>query len=288
MDPKQALLYGVLPPAVITLVFILASWQPWKRSGTPNGAWGSALGTGIGFALADILIRGWHGLLPPGGGSLHPHVALITALIIAGLTYKKAIGARLPVSILLTAGTSCLFFRAALTADWRATWPYAAVATAVGLIQWTSIHTAAHKPQGARIPLMLWAAAVGNSLILLQSHNSALAQLSGALAASMGVFVLVGWLRPQIPAVSGAIPVYLQVMLGLLVVGRGFTDPWAKTDWSLAVAAAAVASPVLTLAPPIRKLKPWLGTVVSVLLTFAICAAGLYLTQDGFDFSGFK
>jgi len=288
MDPKEAVLYGVLPPAVITLVFVIASWQPWKRTGAPAGAWGSALGIGIGYAVADILIRGWHGLLPPGGGLMHPHIALVTALVIAALTFRKSIGARLPISVILTAGASALVLRAGLTNDFGAAIPYVAAATAAGVVMWMCVWSAAHKVRGARIPLMLWAAATGSSLILLQSHNAALAQMSGALAASMGVFILLGWIRPQIPAVLGAIPVYLLVMLGLLIAGRGFIEPWQKTHWALVLAAVAVASPVVTALPLFRKLRPWAVTAAGVLLAFAISAAGLYLTHDGFDFSGFR
>ena len=286
---KQALL-GILPPILSTLIFLLA-WRPWKKDGCPNAAWASAIGLAIGYAISDILIRGvhreWHGILPNGGSLWHPHIAISTALIVAALTRFKKIP-RLPVSILLTAAAVALYLRVPLTDNPKAALPALILFTGIGLLLWTCIWSAAKNTKGARLPLMLWAAAAGSALILLQSGNAALAQLSGALAASMGVFILLGWLRPQLPAVNGALPVYTLVMLGLLIVGRGFAHPWQKSDRPFIFAAAAVASPILTLLPPIRKLKPWAGTLLGVILTLAISAIGLYLTEDGFDFSGFK
>jgi hypothetical protein len=133
---------------------------------------------------------------------------------------------------------------------------------------------------------MLWAAAAGNALVFLQNHSLSLAQMSGALAACMGGFVILGWWRPQLPAIRGAIPVYVLVMLGLLIVGRGFATGWDSTHWSYVLAAAAVASPVLTLIPPLKKLTPWTGTLIGFLLTLALCAAALALSDSKFDFSG--
>jgi hypothetical protein len=288
MDPKTAPLYGVLIPALITLAFVAAAWRPWKRAGVPTGGWGSALGVSLGYIAADILIRGWHGLLPPGGGLLHPHIALATALIAAPLTFSRKLWAWLPTMSVLSLASSAAILRAAINADARAAIPYVAIAGAVGLALWLCIFLAARRSTGARVPLMLWAAAAGSALILLQSGNLALAQMSGALAACMGVFILLGWLRPQIPAVLGATPVFAMVMLGLLIAGRGFAEPWKNTDRALILAAAAIASPALTLLPPLHRLKPWAGTLVGVLCTAAISAAGLYLTTDGFDFSGFR
>lgn len=287
---EEQALKGVIPPVLLTLFFVLIAWRPWKRSGTPNGAWGSALGLAIGYAIADLLVRGTHTNLyhffPRSGSNWHPYIAVATAALIAALSTYKKIGARLPVSILLTAIASTLYFRSMFVQDMAGTLPAIGIATAVGLILWMGVWSAAHKTTGARIPLMLWAAATGISLIFLQSHNLALAQMSGALAASMGVFVLLGWLRPSIPAVSAAIPVYILVMLGLLIVGRGFMKPWETSHWSFVFAAGAVASPGLTLLPPFRKLKPWLGTLAGVLIALAISAIGVALTPSGFDFSG--
>lgn len=289
---EEQALKGVIPPIVATLFFLLIAWRPWKRSGTPNGAWGSALGLAIGYAIADILVRGTHTNLyhvfPRSGSNWHPYIAVATGALIAALSSYKKIGARLPVSILLTALASTLYFRSMFVADWKGTLPAIGIATAVGLFMWMGVWSAAHKATGARIPLMLWAAATGSALILLQSHNLALAQMAGALAASMGVFILLGWLRPSIPAVTAAIPVYILVMLGLFIVARGFMKPWETAHWSIALAAVAVASPGLTLLPPFRKLKPWLGTLAGLLLTLAISAIGLALTPSGFDFSELK
>lgn len=289
---KQAL-FATIPPIVSTLVFILIAWRPWKREGCPNGAWGSALGLAIGYAAADIRIRSWpfdfnQDLLPAGGGRWHPHIALVTALIVVGLTRYKKIGARLPVSVVLTAGAVALYLRVAMADDAKATLPALGIFTAIGLVLWSCIWAAAKNGKGARLPLMLWAAAAGASLILLQSGNAALAMLSGALAASMGVFAVFGWIRPSLPMVTGALPVYTLVMLGLLIVGRGFAQPYQKSDHPIILAAMAVASPVLMMVPPLRKLKPAVGTLVGMILTGAIAAVGLYLTPDGFDFSGFK
>lgn len=291
MDPKQALIQGIIIPAVITLFFVVVSWRPWKRDGAATGAWGSALGIAIGYAAADFIIRGWHGSLlgifPKAGSNYHPYVALCAGILIAALTFWKKIGARLPVSILLTSGACLLYYRSFLFGDLQGTLPVLGISVAAGLLMWLCVWTPAFKARGARIPLMLWAAAVGNALILAQSGVASLAQMSGALAAAMGVFVLLGWIRPGIPAVTGALPVYTLVMLGLLIHARDF-GPLKKTDFALMVAALAVCSPALTLLPPMKKLKPWACTAVGLALTCVVCAVGLWLTPDGFDFSGFK
>lgn len=288
---KQALL-GVIPPIIATLIFILIAWRPWKKSAWPTGNWGSAFGIAIGYSISDLLLRGvhteWRGILPVSGGNFHPHVALLTAIIVSLLSRYKKIGARMPSSIFLAAIACAAYLRTPLANDRDATIPIYLILTAICLAMWSCIRAASHLSKGARIPLVLWAAATGNALILLQSHNLALAQLSGALAASMGVFVLLGWLRPQLPAIHAAVPVYTLVMAGLLIAGRGFNTPWSRADRPFLFAALAVASPILTMLPPIRKLKPWLGTLIAIILTLTLCAVGLYLTDDGFDFSGFK
>jgi hypothetical protein len=45
---------------------------------------------------------------------------------------------------------------------------------------------------------------------------------------------------------------------------------------------------LLTLLPPIKRLKPWQGTLIGMLLTFALCIAGLALSANKFDFSGYN
>lgn len=283
---KQALL-GVLPPVIITLILVVIAWRPWKKSGWPNGDWGSALGVAAGYATADILVRGWQGALPS-GGDLHPHIAVLAAFFVMATSRPKLATFRSLLAIILTVGAAALVLRTSLADNRDVALKVLGISAGAGLVMWASCSTAAKCSGGARVPLMLWAAAAGNALIFLQNTSLSLAQMSGALAACMGVFVLLGWWRPLLPAVRGAIPVYVLVMLGLLIAGRGFAVEWRTTQWSFILAACAVASPLLTLFPPIKKLKPWQGTLVGMLLTVALCIAGLALSPNKFDFSGYN
>ncbi len=275
---------GVLPPVVFSLFFLAMAWRPWKRSGWPKGDWGSALGVALGYIVADELVRRTHQVWPD-GGRMHPHIALFAAVFVIATARPKLATFRALLAVILTIAVSALILRTPLRDDRGHAMKVIAIASGAGLAMWSACSLAASRQGGARVPLMLWAAASGNAVVFLQNSSISMAQMSGALAACMGGFVLLGWWRPQIPAVRGAIPVYVLVMLGLMVVGRHYDKPWEESHWSFFLGACAVASPAVTLLPPIKKLKAWLGTLVGLMLTIALCVAAVALSDNKFDFS---
>jgi hypothetical protein len=283
---RQAL-QGLLPPLVITALLVVVAWRLWRRSGWPNGAWGSALGVGLGYAVSDVLLRGWEWPVPAGGGRLHAAIAIVSATLTALLSLKANTRFPLPLMAILTAGASAAVLRTPLGDDARHAVAYVIGATLIGLVVWLGVSRALREGTGARVALGLWGAGAGASVVLLQSGNLALAQLSGALAASMGTVVVAGWVRPQVPAVNAAAPVFTTVLLGLFIAGRGFAKPWSPTDWSFILSAAAVASPVVSTLPPLKSLRPWVTTGLTLLASLGLCAAGVALSENGFDFSGY-
>lgn len=275
---------GVLPPIVFSLVFLAIAWRPWKKAGWPKADWGSALGVALGYIVADELVRGTHKLWPS-GGEMHPHIALLAAVFVVLTARPKLVTFRALLAVILTVAATALVLRTPLRDNREHAIKVIAIASAAGLAMWSACALAAARHGGARVPLMLWAAAAGNAVMFLQNTSISMSQMSGALAACMGGFVLLGWWRPHIPAIRGAIPVYVLVMLGLMIVGRHYDRPWEQSHWSFVLGACAVASPALTLLPPVKKLKPWQGTLVGLILTVVLCIAAIALSDNKFDFS---
>jgi hypothetical protein len=225
--------------------------------------------------------------MPAGGGRLHALIAIGAALLTALIPRNLRTPARFAVVASLLAGASALVLRTPLKDDGVAALPLLLSAIAIGLAMWLCIDLATRSSNGPRVALGLWGAASGSSAVLLQSGNLALAQLSGALAASLGVFVLALWWRPQAPMLLGATPVFVAVFLTLLIAGRGFASSWKPTDWSFVLAAAAAASPIAFALPFLRSQRPWVLGLLTVLLSLGLCAAGIAMSAHGFDFGGY-
>ncbi len=63
---QQALL-GIVPPALIALVLLIAAWRPWSKTPPPArwGAAGSALALAVAYFVTERLLVGNFSSLPP-------------------------------------------------------------------------------------------------------------------------------------------------------------------------------------------------------------------------------
>jgi hypothetical protein len=281
--PLTAVL-GVALPVAISATALVIAWRPWK-SKPPNGGWGTATGIGAGFVAGTIAVLGFKGVLPVRSiGDYLPHVA--TVAIVGSLAMMLAPRglARLVIGIITCAGATALLTRIRPTEQLQ---PIAIVTGAIGLgmlMLWWCLHTASRANSGFRVPLSLIIALSCISVALIQSHTASLAQVCGALAATLGpVMLLAAWRSSFSIAQSNTLAI---AIIAVAVLGAWRLTCFDVNPWSHAAALGSLAVPVLGILPPIRGAKPWIGTVIICVLSLALGLAAIKLSPSGFDFTG--
>ncbi len=158
---------------------------------------------------------------------------------------------------------------------------YAGVWVAVSAFLGSAIRGDAERvaPCGVRVPLTWWVACVGTAVVFVQSSEVVYAQLTGAMAAVMGAFVVIGAWRRQFEIVRGVAPVFAVLFVGVVLVSTGMDGK------SAILVLLAASAPALGLAPFTQKLKPWMTTVLSMLLAAVLCVAAVWFSPQGFNFS---
>jgi hypothetical protein len=113
----------------------------------------------------------------------------------------------------------------------------------------------------------------------MQSSEVAYAQLMGAMAAVMGGFVVIGAWRRQLEIMRGVAPVFAVLFVGLVLVSNGMDGK------SAILVLLAASTPALGLAAFTQKLRPWMTTVLGMLLAAVLCVAAVWFSPQGFNFS---
>lgn len=224
MEPKD-LVFGVLVPAVIAGLVLLASWG--ARSSAPGSAPSPARGRTSGaLALGLATLAGYAYLFGPPVApeegrvlAARDWIPWVVALGVA--LYALALVPRAGGAIALAAPPALLLLLAWLSLRSQLGRTLSAVelaAVVAGLtLAWASIEALARRVRGASVPAVLWVVVSAASLAALQQHLASLAQLAGALAGGLGAAVVLAWWNPRLSLAGGGVAVALVVLAALLV-----------------------------------------------------------------------
>ena len=283
----QTPLLAVVPAFLIAAAVLVALTRPWlKGAAMMRPAWGGALALALAFITADCLI--WHSrpMLWSVEEQRRLWIVAVGAVVAAALnavlkdkvvsTWRAWVaGAVLMLPLVWSDAT-----RAGAYPPFAVRWLLYAGAAA---ILWAENAAAAKRVPGIRVPLVLTIAAAGAGLTIIQSSSASIGFMAIGLASATGAFIALAIWRPSIPAIVGAMPVFAALFAGLFV-GALYGGVDIRL-WSFIFAICASATPAIGGRGPLAKVKPWMATLVCVILTCALIALAIWNTPKGFDFS---
>ncbi len=260
----KLVLLGLVLPVVVCAAALIGAWRPW-RPGAPiaGGLWAGAVALGIGFVPAFLAADPWPGLPPHVTWHWIAWLAVVIAALgaVDGLRRWPA-RVRLSAGLALAAGCGWL-----LVGDWVThAWAWRGTTALVIAVLLATLNASAGRHQGASVPLSMCLAALGASIVLVLSGNAKLALLAGALAACLGVAVVLAWWRAEVSLARGGVPVVAVLLPGLVL--SGYFLSWSEiAPWVFVLAAIAPALLWVSGSIPLDRLPPWQATAVRVAVT---------------------
>lgn len=275
----QAILYGVLIPAVLAGIVLLLSARRARAEPSIARPFAGALALGAAFLVAKA---GLDSVPPPPFGEDALTVlgmvfwCVVAAIVLAplrtapvvarfGNAFYVALFSILPYHLIRDASKPASAFDAG---------GFATVLVVYAL--WTSLERLARRRPGPSLPLALWAACAGTAVVLLENRSALQAQLAGALAAAPGAAVVVSFLVRGAHLATGAIAILALVVSALLRQASIYDLP--TECWALV--AVAFAAPWLGEIPALRRRSPVLAGVVAFLGAVVATAIAAWIVHD--------
>ncbi len=228
-----ALLYGILLPAVVAGVAILAA-RPWRRPegaagllGASAGGFGPALGVGLGFAAGHAGLNGVPALVPSDTTHWLPHFALAAAALGAlEVLVKPPLAVRIPVRLAAAAGALYLLLKPTIQYTWTDTGTivgWLAGLSILTVVLWTAVEVAAIGLPGRAFAAAALGIASAVAVGLAATGSLKLGQAGGALASTFGAALVLSFFRPAIDLRGAAAPLAI-VLAGLIASGHFFSE----------------------------------------------------------------
>lgn len=214
-------LYGAVLPALAVAVAMLAAWRPWRQQYGASVPWGAAVGLAAAFSITQFGLVGRTSFPPR-----EPYQWIVFVVLFAAALEVLVSSVRLPCCTrcplrgLLAALTAWLTVPAFHSHPSLAAWTVVAAV----LILSRGLQNAALQVRGAAAPMAWLMAATAMAIVLERSANAKLAQLSGSLAAGMGVIFLMGLWKPTWPVAARAGSILAVAFPALLVNGHATSD----------------------------------------------------------------
>ena len=274
----KLVLLGLVLPVVLCATALIGAWRPW-RPGAPiaGGLWAGAVALGIGFVPAFLAADPWPGLPPHVTWHWIAWLAVVAAALGAadGL-HRWPLQVRLSAALALAAGCGWL-----LVGDWVThAWAWRGTTALVIALLLVTLNASAQRHRGASVPLSMCLAALGASVVLILSGNAKLALLAGALAACLGVAVVLAWWRPEVSLARGGVPVVAVLLPGLVL--SGYFLSWSEiAPWVFVLAAITPAFIWVSGSIPLDRLPPWQATTVRVALVALVVAVTVVAAMEG-------
>lgn len=257
----------VAVPGAIAALFLIASWQPWRKAKpVERGSWGGAIGFTLAYLVGHVLNMGRvPGIPPTFVQDWLPFVAIAAGAVgwatsirrvpwWAGVAATALVGA---------AGAGVIFAALAEAARPAAGVIVVAVVAAAALLAagvWSYDGLAA-RARGVGPPLALWVALAGASYLFLE-HKAAFAMhLAGVLAAGCAVAALLAWWRPTVSIAGGGVHVVLMTLAGLCLIATLFAELPAWVALGVFVSPQAAWAGDL---PYVRSRPAWVRAVVRI------------------------
>ncbi len=268
---QTLILYGAVLPALVAAIVLLVAWRPWNRSSSINGAWGGGLLLAAAFAVTQFGLVGWPPCPPREPAQWTVWLVLLAAAAEAILRIlRPPCWIRCIVHAAFAVAVGSLAVPDFHQHPNRAAW---CVGVSV-IVLWSTLESLATRLRGATLPVAWLLAVIGVAVVLERSANAKLAQLAGALAAGLGVAVLVGLWRPKLPIAAGFASVLAIALPALLVNGHATTEDIPAVAFILAGLAPLGAW--LAAGHEIIRQKSWkraLTAVIGVLIPAAVAVA---------------
>lgn len=242
---QEFLLWGIGLPVLLCTGVLLAAFRPWGHAAASADAWAGANALAAGFAAAYLVMRDWNVVIPP--RQAWEWLAYLVVAAAVALGYGVTVGGRRKsawVAWVLAAGLS-----AYLIVDTRVEqfWAWRIVLAAMMVASISALDRMQEHTAGALFTLMLGLIAAASCLVLAESRRVPLAQLTGALAACLGVAAVLGWWRPSVTLGSGGVLVAGLLLPGLVM--SGYFSGKRLEAWCFVLAALAPATYWLTELP---------------------------------------
>ncbi len=275
---RQILLQTICLPAAVTaggLTVATLAAQRWPRARAPL----VTLALALGFAAAEVAIRGWQDSWPADVIRRLPHAVLLVAAI-------SVIRAALPcrwtglfLSIMAAGIVAGTFANTGVTAEFttseKAVW-WCGIGSLFLASQLSLEQLAARR---ATLPLCtLWAGCVGVSASLLAASGSlSLGQVCGALAVCLAVAVVFAWRWPALSMHAGPAELVAVVFGVLMAAGHLFSELPRTAAILIALSLHAVWAGSI----PWLQRRPWRGWIVQALVAIALLgsAAGIVIAN---------
>jgi hypothetical protein len=267
----EAVAYGVLVPAAVTVaVLILARrWGKRHAGEAPRGGAGLASGAGLlaGFvALAGSRQSGWEFLAPADSWHWLPLLSVLAtgAGVAEGVTSWPPV-ARGGLRLLVAAATAWLLVRAESAVQAVNPWWHAEVGLAV-LASWGLLDPLARRWPGPVLPALLASVALAAGVVLTLCGILKFAQIAGVLAAVLAGCAGPARWSPGEPPARGAVPGLSVLLPGLLFAGY-FNTFSAVPPASFLLVLAAPLGLGVTASPPYSKSAGRRGRALSAAVT---------------------
>lgn len=276
MNPND-LLVGVLAPALLVGIILLIAWgltTSAARADTNASASAVAIAISLGALVGFGLLFGLE--LQPRESWLWMIWVFPACAALAGLESRSVVtlAVRWLLRVALVGVAIDLVLRKVL-------WPKGgdldfqkcALYFGVPLLVLGLWHTAIPRLGAGLGALALWMMAAGTAAMLLFANSFKLAQIGGAIAASLGALIVACWLRPSPGGMSGAITPVAVLLCTLTFTSFEFAS--AKySHWLFALVALA---PFCAMLPFARKALP---RMLLIAIPIAVAVVLAFRTYD--------
>ena len=292
MFTTREILYTAAVPFVVALAVLLAAWRPWRRrDGAPaRGWWAGAAGAGAGFlsafALLDGQVPGW-----PAAEARHWLFYFVAALTLLGLVEAMlhawlpgAAWMRAEAALLVFAAGLFLLFQSLLKNDaWTAPEGACRLLAMAVLVHaaWASTEVLVLRLPRPAGPLVIAAFSGSVALVVMLSGSLVYGRLAGALAAAALAAAAVSAAAPRFTVARGGVTVIIPATVAILLMGRYYVEPGVGGR-NAAMLLGSLALPWVAALRPLRRRRPWVRTVIAVVLTALPAGTAVLLAQRGF------
>lgn len=185
----DAILLGVVLPAVAAAAVLLAAWRPWRKAASPTGTIGAgALAIGLAYAAGYAGLVGWPPFPPVEASQwiVYLQLAAVGLFLLERMTSRPPNWLRWGFRIGLVAVSLVLILRPMMTYSWSPgrTAGWVAGLGVLALAFWLELEWVLPGVEALSSWLVLTIVAVGCALCLAMSGSLLLGQLGGVLAAA--------------------------------------------------------------------------------------------------------
>lgn len=277
----ELIVRGVGVPIGIAVVMLAAFVRPWRRTSRTARSWVAGAAVSAAFAGAYAALFGWPSPPPPESWQWLPYLLLPVAILGAAIDALAIPGLFKWLLVIIICLVATWMLIPEFVTERRIVWIIAIALSVLAI--WLAIVAASRRIHPAFVTGAIMVMMTGASIFLVRhSGNAKLGQLAGALAAPLGVCLVVAiWRKQAIGAVTLAAPVSV-AHVGLIACG--YFNSFSETPFAayLLITLSPVALLIVRIGA-IAKLKPWQrATLIAAPCVVAI-TVGLLIAENAYS-----